>query len=340
MTRKPPDQTKHQPSPQPEEDSAQLVRVAAQQQRASTLRHKVADYLQTGLQGAVNTQRAYTTDLNHYRQWCAATGEPIVPVSPEILCQYLAHVAETDKWATIQRRLATIRKLHLLQGADFPAKDQHVVTVLEGIRRTIGSRQRQAPAFDLADLRIVLKGLDMDNPQELRDKVVLLVGFAGAFRRSELVALNLEQCQFQDEEAIISLSRSKTNQYAEAEEKALFAHADPDLCPVHTLKRWLALRPATGPLLVRFRKGVRPGNLRLTDERLSDKSVDNIVKQYLGKAFSAHSLRASFVTIAKLNGADDLEVMQQTKHKTSAMIQRYTRVNNIRKYNAGRKLGL
>ncbi len=114
----------------------------------------------------------------------------------------------------------------------------------------------------------------------------------------------------------------------------------PLLYPIRTLKAWLALRPQCGPLLVRFRKGSRHGEVRLTEERLSDKSVDNIVKHYLGVEYSAHSLRASFVTAAKLNGADDLEVMQQTKHRTSAMIQRYTRTDDIRKYNAGKKLGL
>jgi site-specific recombinase XerD len=306
----------------------------------TALRSKVADYLQTGLEGAPNTRKAYAADLRHFRQWCADHQQTPTPVSPEALCTYLAFVAETDKWATIQRRLSAVRKLHQLQGAEFPAQDRHVLTVLEGIRRTIGVRQQQAPAFTIEEFRHVMQSLNVDDPQQLRDKLVLLLGFTGAFRRSELVALNLENVSLTAEGALIRLNRSKTNQYGDHEEKALFWHSDPQLCAVHTLQLWLAQRPERGPLLVRFRKGSEPGLVRWTEERLSDKTVARLVKHYLGEHFSAHSLRASFVTIAKLNGADDLEVMQQTKHKTSAMIQRYTRVGNVTRYNAGKKLGL
>lgn len=306
----------------------------------STLRSKVADYLQSGLEGSANTRRAYAADLRHFRQWCALHEVTPAPVSPEALCTYLAFSAETDKWATLQRRLSAIRKLHQFQGTPFPKQNRHVLTVLEGIRRTIGVRQQQAPAFTIDEFREVIVNLDINDPQQLRDKVVLLLGFTGAFRRSELVALNLENLSFTPEGALIRLEKSKTNQYGDHEEKALFYHSDAALCPVQTLRHWLSQRPERGPLLVRFRKGLEPGLLRLTNERLSDKSVARLVKHYLGEDYSAHSLRASFVTIAKLNGADDLEIMQQTKHKTSAMIQRYTRVGNVQKYNAGKKLGL
>ncbi|MFD2937351.1 site-specific integrase [Spirosoma flavum] len=306
----------------------------------STLRSKVANYMQSGLEGAPNTRRAYAADLRHFRQWCSEHQQVPAPISPEALCAYLAFTAETDKWATIQRRLSAIRKLHQLQGADFPQKDLHVQTVMEGIRRTIGVRQHQAPAFSVDEFRDVIQSLNILDPQQLRDKLVLLLGFTGAFRRSELVALNSEDLSFSSEGVLVRLHRSKTNQYGDHEEKALFYHSDAALCPVQTLQCWLGQRPERGPLLVRFRKGMEPGLVRFTSERLSDKSVARIVKHYLGENYSAHSLRASFVTIAKLNGADDLEVMQQTKHKTSAMIQRYTRVGNVRQFNAGKKLGL
>lgn len=321
--------------------SVMLSKTDGKEQKAiSTLKSKVADYLQLGLEGAANTRRAYAADLRHYRQWCQLHQERPVPILPEALCMYLAFAAETDKWATIQRRLSAVRKLHELQGADFPAKDRQVQTVLEGIRRTIGVRQHQSPAFSIEEFRNVIQNLDVSDPQQLRDKVVLLLGFTGAFRRSELVALNLEDVTFTDEGAIVRMRRSKTNQYGDHEEKAIFTNTDADLCPVQTLQLWQAQRPEQGPLLVRFRKGSEPGLVRFTNERLSDKTVARLVKHYLGEQYSAHSLRTSFVTVAKLNGADDLEVMQQTKHKTSAMIQRYTRVANVAHFNAGKKLGL
>lgn len=311
-----------------------------EQQTVAMLKNKVADYIQLGLEGAANTRRAYAADLRHYRQWCQANQERPVPIVPEALCMYLAFAAETDKWATIQRRLSAVRKLHELQGVDFPAKDRQVQTVLEGIRRSIGIRQQQSPAFSVNEFRQVIQSLDVTDIQQLRDKVVLLLGFTGAFRRSELVALNLEDFTFTEDGAIIRMRRSKTNQYGDHEEKALFFATDPTLCPVQTLQEWMTQRPEGGPLLVRFRKGSEPGLVRLTNERLSDKTVARLVKHYLGDRYSAHSLRTSFVTVAKLNGADDLEVMQQTKHKTSAMIQRYTRVTNVARFNAGKKLDL
>ncbi len=311
------------------------------EQRLLQLKNKVSAYIKTGLEGSANTRKAYRSDLAHFQKWCeehqlAYEGA----VTAEILSAYLAALADTCKWATIQRRLSALQKLHELQNLEFPKKDRHVVAVLEGIRRTYGVRQKQAPAMDVSEFREIILSLDGSDPIQLRDKVVLLLGFTGAFRRSELVSLNLDHLHFSKDGLIIRISSSKTNQYGEIEEKAFFFHEDTRLCPIRTLETWLSLRGETGPLLVRFRKGKKHGETRLTEERLSDKSVNNIVKHYLGAGYSAHSLRASFVTSAKLNGADDLEVMQQTKHKTSLMIQRYTRTDDVRKYNAGKKLGL
>jgi integrase len=135
---------------------------------------------------------------------------------------------------------------------------------------------------------------------------------------------------------IISLHKSKTNQYGDYEEKAVFYSPEAVLCPIRTLKNWVErLNKTSDALFVRVRKGDK-----LTTDRLSDKTVNDLVKIYFGEEFSAHSLRASFITIAKINGADDSEIMRQSKHKTSAMIQRYTRIEDIKKHNAGLKLGL
>jgi integrase len=170
----------------------------------------------------------------------------------------------------------------------------------------------------------------------LRNKALLLLGFTGAFRRSELVALNVEDLSFTDEGLIVSMNKSKTNQYGDYEEKAIFYSPEAVLCPIRTLQAWIQrLEKTSDALFVRVRKGDR-----LTKDRLTDKTVNDLVKTYFGEEYSAHSLRASFITIAKINGADDSEIMRQSKHKTSAMIQRYTRIEDIKKHNAGMKLGL
>jgi integrase len=207
---------------------------------------------------------------------------------------------------------------------------------MEGIKRTNGVRQKQAPAFKMNDLKKILRAMDITTHSGLRDKCLILLGFAGAYRRSELVSLNIEDVDFNDDGAIISLSKSKTNQYGEAEEKAFFYSPEADFCPIRNLKQWInRLERQTGPLFVRVRKGDK-----ITEERLNDMTVYETVKKYMGDRYSAHSLRASFITIAKINGADDSEIMRQSKHKTSLMIQRYTRIEDIKQHNAATKLGL
>ena len=300
------------------------------------LSKKVADYARKGLEGAVNTQRAYKSDLKQFKQWCRETGQSELPATASTLAAYVSHLADTHKWASINRKLAAISKLHELNNLDLPTKDKAFRAVMEGIKRTNGVRQKQAPAFKMKELKIVLQGIDTATNAGLRDKCLILLGFAGAYRRSELVSLNIEDVQFSDDGVIINLSKSKTNQYGEAEEKAFFYSPEADFCPIRNLKQWIGrLEKSTGPLFVRVRKGDK-----MTEERLNDMTVYETVKKYMGDRYSAHSLRASFITIAKINGADDSEIMRQSKHKTSLMIQRYTRIEDIKQHNAATKLGL
>jgi integrase len=297
---------------------------------------KVANYARKGLEGALNTQRAYKSDLKYFKEWCEENGQGELPASASTLAAYVSHLADTHKWASINRKLAAISKLHELNNLDFPTKDKAFRAVMEGIKRTNGVRQKQAPAFKMNDLKKILRAMDITTHSGLRDKCLILLGFAGAYRRSELVSLNIEDVDFNDDGAIISLSKSKTNQYGEAEEKAFFYSPEADFCPIRNLKQWInRLERPTGPLFVRVRKGDK-----ITEERLNDMTVYETVKKYLGERYSAHSLRASFITIAKINGADDSEIMRQSKHKTSLMIQRYTRIEDIKQHNAATKLGL
>lgn len=317
-------------------DSSLTVVGSASSVVSAALTEKVADYLRLGLEGSANTRRAYAADLRDFRQWCSASGAVDLPASPATIAAYAAFMADTCKWATLTRRLAAISKLHQLHGLDTPTTDRQVRVVLEGIKRSIGIRQKQAPAFTLTKLKTLVRSLETETATGLRNKSLLLLGFTGAFRRSELVSLSLEDLTFTDEGLIVSLGKSKTNQYGDHEEKAIYYSPEAALCPIRTLKAWTErLGRERGPLFVRIRKGDR-----LSFERLSDQWVDKLVKQVFGTSYSAHSLRASFVTVAKLNGADDSEVMRQTKHKTPLMIQRYTRLENIRQHNAAMKLGL
>lgn len=304
-------------------------------QTLAELAQQTAAFFQKGAEGAVNTQSAYRSDIEQLTQWLRLHDLGVLPISPATLAAYVSAEAAVHKWATLSRRLAAIRKWHRTRKHPDPAADEAVKIVLEGIKRTIGTEPEQAPAFDIDEFKRSVRAISSTSAG-LRDRALLLICFAGAFRRSELVALDIEGIQFTREGAVLSYQGSKTNQYGKREEKALFFSPDPETCPVRALEDYLNLLNRTqGPLFVRIRKGEQ-----ITDERLSDKQVARTTKRYLGEDYSAHSHRASFVTIAKLNGADDSQIMQQTKHRTRTMIDRYTRVQEVVKHNAAMKLGL
>lgn len=293
-------------------------------------------YFQAGLAGAPNTVRAYKADLDCYTCWCDRLGLSPFPASPSQVADYISELAVRYKVATIQRRLAMLSKFHDLQGMESPTGHKIVRTTFDGIKREKGLRQKMAPAFQLASFKQVIKSLEESQPTSFRDKIVLLLGFTGAFRRSELVSLNIEDLAFDDDGLLVELKRSKTDQYGDGMVKAIFYSADKHTCPVRASQRWIRFTGrSTGPLLVRVRK-----NGKMTEERLSDASVRHIVRQYLGENYSAHSLRASFVTVARRNGASTTEIMRQTGHKTETMVRRYTRFEDAREHNASVKLGL
>ena len=296
-----------------------------------------ARYVEAGLSGAANTARAYAADLRRFGTWCAGQGFEALPASVDTLVGFVTHLAEAGKKvATIERNYAAISKAHAVRGVASPTDDKQFKIFMDGVRRVHGVRQKQAPAFSLAQLKRLVRNLDTQTVAGLRDRAILLLGFTGAFRRSELTALNVQDLRFTEDCLIVSLGKSKTNQLGDYEEKAIFYSPEPAVCPIRSLKAWLErLERPEGPVFVMLRKGSR-----ITASRLSDQTVNILVQHYLGPTYTAHSLRASFVTVAKLNGADDSEIMNQTKHKTSEMIRRYTRLDNVQQHNAAQKLGL
>ncbi|MBC6992354.1 tyrosine-type recombinase/integrase [Hymenobacter sp. BT491] len=294
-------------------------------------------YVESGLRGAANTVRAYAGDWKRFSAWCTLHQLAALPAPVEALVGFLTELADAGKkFATIERHAAAIAKAHELAGVESPTTDKKLKVLLKGIAREIKTRQKQAPAFSLDSFKRTIRSIDVSGPAGLRNRALLLLGFTGAFRRSELEALNIEDLAFDDEGLVVTLPQSKTNQLGQAEEKAIFYSPDAALCPIRSLQAWLrVLGRSAGPVFVSLRK-----NQRVTTRRMTTKYTNLIVQQYLGLPYTAHSLRASFVTVSKLNGADDSKVMNQTKHKTSAMIRRYTRLDNVRQHNAAKELGL
>jgi len=267
-----------------------------------------------------NSKRAYTADLAHFR---ACGGH--IPSTPEAVATYLAAMAETHAVATIQRRLAAISKAHRALGHDDPTKAEIVAATIRGIRRTKGVAQREAQALQRGDLFMVLERIG-NRSIDVRDKALLLVGFAAAFRRSELIGLGCDDVEHVRQGIVLHLRRSKTDQIGEGRKIAI-PFGRTRWCPVRRLSDWLAHAGIEeGPI---FRSIDRHG--RIAPDRLSGEAVSAIIKKRVEaagfdpEAFSGHSLRAGLATSAAMVGASMWKIRQQTGHASDAMLIRYIR---------------
>ncbi|WP_257883432.1 site-specific integrase [Hymenobacter sp. DG01] len=316
------------------------TRAVGQARHLNDYAEKAGRYVAAGLEGAANTKEAYAGDWRRFTAWCTEYNCQPLPADVPTLVGFVTHLTELGrKTATIRRHIASIAKAHRLASQPVPSTDDQFKVFMEGVSRVEGVRQKQAPAFKLEHFKRAVQEIDTSRPAGLRDRALLLLGFSGAFRRDELASVNIEHLQQDEEGLLIDLPRSKTNQKGESEEKAVFYSPDRRTCPVRAVMEWVSYLQAqgrsTGPLFLSFRRGQH-----LSKRRLNTDAINLIVQQYLGKQYTSHSLRASFVTIAKLKGIDDSKIMNQTKHKTTAMIRRYTRLDSVRQHNAAQEIGL
>lgn len=286
-----------------------------------TISPEVSDYLRASL--ADNSRRAYRSDLNHFLAWGGT-----IPASPEMVVQYLAHHAGQHAIATLARRLVSIGKAHTTQGMPSPTDTELVRATLRGIRHTHGSAQRQvAPAVKEDVLAMVAS---LEGMKGIRDKAMLLIGFAGAFRRSELVSLAVTDIEQAKQGLIVHLRRSKTDQDGRGRKVAIpFARGA--VCPVLALHEWLDASGITdGPI---FRPVNRHGVI--ADVALSAQAVALVVKERAKavgldpERYAGHSLRAGLVTSAAQLGVSSWKIRQQTGHASDSMLSRYIREANI-----------
>jgi site-specific recombinase XerD len=281
------------------------------------------------------TRRAYQTDAADFTAWCRRHGLEPLPASVSTVAAYLAGLARSRlKASTITRRCAGIRYMHRMAGYDPPTSSEAIKAVLAGIRRSTGTAvTRKAPAT-AESVRIVLQDMP-DDIRGLRDRALLLLGFAGALRRSELVALDVSDLEDTAEGLHIHIRRSKTDQEG-AGDFVSIPHGS-RLRPVAAVKEWLQAAGITdGPIF----RSIKKGGL-VTPDRLSDRTVAEIVKKRMEAAgfdpalFSGHSLRAGFVTSALHHGADILRVMDVTRHREVSTLKCYDRRAKAFKQHAG-----
>lgn len=275
---------------------------------------------------AHNTRRAYAGAWAEFEQFCRERGYPALPTPPQAVIDYVTALAEAgQKAATIQVKLAAIGFVH--ESAEFanPAKSPQVRTTMSGIRRTIGTAQRRKAPATLDVLQQVVTALP-DDLRGKRDKALLLLGYAGAFRRSELVALDVEDVRFGNPGAIVTVRRSKTDQEGRGMVKVVPRLNNP-MCPVAALRDWLnAAGIQSGAI---WRAIDRWGHVH--NRRMTDREVARILKRAAERAgidarqFAGHSLRAGLITQAASAGVPEWQIQEVTGHKSAQVLRRYIR---------------
>ena len=275
------------------------------------------------------TKRGYQQDIAHFEAWGGS-----IPASADTIAAYLADLATSYKTATIVRRVTALSKAHDAMGAANPTKSELVRATMRGIKRTNGTATREAKPILREDLFQMLDCIG-DSTKDMRDKALLLLGFAGAFRRSELVGLDVSDIEHVRQGIVVTLRRSKTDQNG-AGRKIGIPFGRSKWCPVKQLADWLEhAKIETGPL---FRGINRHGHV--ADQRLSGEAVCVIVKQRAEAAgfdptgYSGHSLRAGLATSAAMAGASAWKIRQQTGHASDAMLNRYIRDGDMFTSNA------
>ena len=278
-----------------------------------------------------NTLRAYQADFRDFSAFCNKNGLNSMPTEPKILSIYLTHLAASSKFSTLKRRIASISVIHKIKGHYLDTKHPIIMENLHGIKRVRGTNQKAKKPILINDLKMIINKIDevkQSETKKFRDKAIILIGFAGGFRRSELVNIDYEDLDFVNEGVKIFIKRSKTDQSGEGMIKAIPYFENQSYCPVNKLKDWIKLNH------------INSGKIF----QLSDKSIALIIKKYVllsgldPNKYGGHSLRSGFATSAAEFGAEERNIMAMTGHKTTQMVRRYIQEANLFKNNALNKI--
>ncbi len=279
---------------------------------------------------AQNTLRAYKADYKDFASFCIKNGFRPMPSEPKVITLYLTNLSKTSKFSTLKRRLASISVIHKISGHYIDVKHPMITENLMGIKRILGSYQKSKKPILINDLKLIIDVINEDKNEKNRfkNRALILLGFSGGFRRSELVGIDYEDLDFVPEGVKIFVKRSKTDQSGEGMTKGIPYFSNPKYCPVVSLKKWIEK--------AKLRSG------KIFD--ISDKSVALIIKKYTFLAgldpnkYSGHSLRSGFATSTAELGAEERSIMAMTGHKTTQMVRRYIKEANLFKNNALNKI--
>ena len=272
-----------------------------------------------------NTRRAYRFGWNDFTDWCQRFKRVPLPASMNTVAEYIRILSEVNKVSTLQVKLAAISFAHVTAHQPDPTDTPEVQAVMAGIRRELGTAPDKKSPVTRSDLAKMINALP-DSLTGRRDKALLLMGFAGAFRRSELVSLDVKHIVFLDDRAVITLAKSKTDQESKGIKKHIPRIEDAaDLCPVAALQDWLsAANIHSGPI---FRKVDRWGNV--WEKRMNSGTIAQIVKDAARAAglnpdvMSGHSLRSGFITSAAGRNVAEWKIQQVSGHKSTEVLRGY-----------------
>ena len=288
---------------------------------------------------AASTQRAYASDWRRFSAWCADRGLDTLPADPRVVAVFLS--AEADAGSaplTVGRRLAAVGWMHRRAGLQPPQAREGAAAILEvmaGIRRSHGIAPTRKHAADADVLRDVLRAIPGDDLRSVRDRALLAFGMAGAFRRSELVALRFTDLERVPEGLRVTIRRSKTDQ-----DGAGATIAIPEgrrLRPKALLDAWLDRAAITDGYLFR-RLGA---GLGVTASPMSDRAIARLVQArvtaagYPAADFAGHSLRAGFLTAAARSGASVFKMREVSRHKSMQVLADYVRDAELFRDHAG-----
>ncbi len=279
---------------------------------------------------AQNTLRAYQADFKDFSSFCVKNGFNPIPTEPKIIALYLTHLSSFSKFSTLKRRIASIKVVHRLKGHYIDTKHPIITENIMGIKRKLGVKQTSKKPILINDLKKIINVIDEDKNEfkKYQNKALILIGFAGGFRRSELVSIEYEDIDFVAEGVKITVTKSKTDQTGIGLTKAIPYFENKTFCPVISLKKWIEY------------SNINIGKIF----KVSDKTVALTIKKYALMAgldnskYAGHSLRSGFATSTAEIGADERSIMAMTGHKTTQMVRRYIQEANLFKNNALNKL--
>ncbi len=279
---------------------------------------------------AHNTLRAYQADFKDFTKFCLKNSFNSMPSDPKIIALYLTHLSSFSKFSTLKRRLASIKVIHRLKGHYIDTKHPIIAENLMGIKRKMGVKQTSKKPILINNLKLIINVINKDQNEykKLQNKALILIGFAGGFRRSELVSIEYEDIEFVNEGVKILVQRSKTDQTGLGMIKAIPYFQNKIYCPVTSLRNWISYSKISDGKIF----------------KISDKTVALTIQKYallagLDKTkYAGHSLRSGFATSTAETGADERSIMAMTGHKTTQMVRRYIQEANLFKNNALNKI--